>query len=52
MKKEEGELERVFLYKKRNKELERIEAEAWEELSCGNAEEATSTRKTPHLTLR
>ena len=52
MKMEEEELERVFLDKKRNEELARIEAEAWEELSCGNAEEGTSTRKVPHLKIR
>ena len=49
MKLEEEELERVLLDKKRNEELARIEAEAWEELSCGKAEEGTSTRKVPHL---
>ena len=52
MKKEEDELERILLDKKRNEELARIEAEAWEELSYGNAEEGTSTRKTPHLKIR
>ena len=52
MKMEEEELERVLLDKKRNEELARIEAEAWEELSCGNAEEGTSTRKVPHLKIR
>ena len=52
MTKEEDELERVLLDKKRNEELARFEAEAWEELSCGNAEDATSTRKTPHLKNR
>ena len=52
MKMEEEELEQVLLDKKRNEELARIEAEAWEELSCGNAEEGTSTRKVPHLKLR
>ena len=52
MKIEEEELERVLLDKKRNEELARIEAEAWEELSCGNAEEGTSTRKVPHLKIR
>ena len=35
-----------------NEELARIESEAWEELSCGNAEEGTSTRKVPHLKIR
>ena len=35
-----------------NEELARIEAEAWEELSCGKAEEGTSTRKVPHLKIR
>ena len=38
--------------RKRNEELARIEAEAWEELSCGNAEEGTSTQKAPHLKIR
>ena len=52
MKLEEEELERVLLDKKRNEELARIEAEAWEELSCGKAEEGTSTRKVPHLKIR
>ena len=52
MKMEEEELERVLLDKKRNEELARIEAEAWEELSCGKAEEGTSTRKVPHLKIR
>ena len=52
MKMEEEELKRVLLDKKRNEELARIEAEAWEELSCGNAEEGTSTRKVPHLKIR
>ena len=52
MKKEEDELERVLLDKKRNEKLVKIEAEAWEELSCGNAEEGTGTRKTPHLKIR
>ena len=52
MKMEEEELERVLLDKKRNEELARIEAEAWEELSCGNAEEGTSTRKVPDLKIR
>ena len=52
MKKEEDQLERVLLDKKRNEELARIEAEAWEELSCGNAEEGTSTQKAPHLKIR
>ena len=52
MKKEEDELERVLLDKKRNEELAKIETEAWEELSCGNAEEGISTRKTPHLKIR
>ena len=52
MKWEEEELERVLLDKKRNEELARIEAEAWEELSCGKAEEGTSTRKVPHLKIR
>ena len=48
----EEELERVLLDKKGNEELARIEAEAWEELSCGNAEEGTSTQKTLHLKIR
>ena len=48
----EEELGRVLLDKKRNEELARIEAEAWEELSCGKAEEGTSTRKVPHLKIR
>ena len=52
IKLEEEELERVLLDKKRNEELARIEAEAWEELSCGKAEEGTSTRKVPHLKIR
>ena len=52
MKLEEEELERVLLDKKRNEELARIEAEAWEELSCGKAEEGTRTRKVPHLKIR
>ena len=52
MKLEEEELERVLLDKKRNEELARIEAEAWEELSCGKTEEGTSTRKVPHLKIR
>ena len=52
MKLEEEELERVLLDKKRNEELARIEAEAWEELSCGKAEEGISTRKVPHLKIR
>ena len=52
MKMEEEELERVLLDKKRNEELARIEAEAWEVLSCGKAEEGTSTRKVPHLKIR
>ena len=52
MKLEEEELERVLLDKKRNEELARIEAEAWEELSCGKAEEGTSTRKVAHLKIR
>ena len=52
MKLEEEELEKVLLDKKRNEELARIEAEAWEELSCGKAEEGTSTRKVPHLKIR
>ena len=45
MKKKVDELERVLLNKKCNEKLERIEAKAWEELSCGNAEKAASTRK-------
>ena len=48
MKKKKDELEQVLLNKKCNKKLARIEAEAWKKLSCGNAEEATSRRKTPH----
>ena len=52
MKKEDDELERVLLDKKRNEELARIEAESWEELSCGNAEGCTRTRKTSHLKIR
>ena len=52
MKMEEEELDRVLLDKKRNEEFARIEAEAWEELSCGKAEEGTSTRKVPHLKIR
>ena len=52
MKMEEDELERVLLDKKHNEELARIEAEAWEELSCRNAEEGTSTQKAPHLKIR
>ena len=48
---EKEELDRVLLDKKRNEELARIEAEAWEELSCGNAEEGTSTRKASHLKI-
>ena len=31
--------------------MARIEAEAWEELSCGNAEKGTSTRKVLHLKI-
>ena len=52
MKMEEEELERVLLDKKSNEELARIEAEAWEELSCGNAKEGISTQKAPHLKIR
>ena len=48
----EEELEQVLLDKKRNEELARIKAEAWEELSCGNAEKDTSTQKVPHLKIR
>ena len=51
MKKEEDELERVLLDKKRNEELARIQAKAWEELSCGNAVKGTSTRKALHLKI-
>ena len=52
MKMEEEELEQVLLDKKRNEELARIEAEAWQKLSCGNAKEGTSTQKAPHLKIR
>ena len=52
MKKEEDEIERGLLDTKGNEELARIDAEAWEELSCGKAEEGTSTRKAPHLKIR
>ena len=48
---EEDELEQILLDKKRNEELARIQAEAWEEISSGNAEEGTSTRKAPHLKI-